>query len=59
MEGAEAKIDDDSVTLVQSSDDETTDTDTKMKVDEDSEELVQRRLIEHYNKLIPWIHYIL
>ncbi|XP_076301850.1 uncharacterized protein LOC143219945 [Lasioglossum baleicum] len=59
MEGAETKINNDSDTLVQSSDDEATDADTKMKVDEDSEELVQRRLIEHYNKLIPWIHYIL
>ncbi|XP_076380512.1 uncharacterized protein LOC117230119 isoform X5 [Megalopta genalis] len=63
MEGAETKIDDtidsDDGTLVQSSDDDATDASMKMKVDEDSEEFVQRRLIEHYNKLVPWIRYIL
>ncbi|XP_078050400.1 uncharacterized protein LOC144476937 [Augochlora pura] len=63
IEGSETKIDDtidnEDDTLVQSSDDDVTDASMKMKVDEDSEEFVQRRLIEHYNKLVPWIHYIL
>ncbi|XP_076227557.1 uncharacterized protein LOC116430336 isoform X2 [Nomia melanderi] len=63
MEGAETKTDDtfdnESGTLMQSAGADATDADTNNKINEDSEELVQRRLIEHYNKLVPWIHYII
>ncbi|XP_076181659.1 uncharacterized protein LOC143153905 [Ptiloglossa arizonensis] len=33
--------------------------DTSIKSDADSEDFMQRRLIEHYSKLVPWIYYIL
>ncbi|XP_076231318.1 uncharacterized protein LOC143177330 [Calliopsis andreniformis] len=37
--------------------DDTIDSDTKL--DEDSTEFAQRKLVEHYRKLLPWIYYIL